>query len=214
MREETAIFDDLFRERLTTLFVLRRDVRRFRPDPLPAGALDRLLGFARLAPSVGLSQPWRFVVVESDAARARLKAVFTACNADARLIYDSERASRYAALKLEGIDDAPAQVAVFCAEDTQVGHRLGRLTMPETAEYSVVTAIHTIWLAARAEGIGVGWVSILDPAGVAAALDVPADWRFVGHLCIGYPRDADDTPELERAGWEERRPVAEAILRR
>jgi 5,6-dimethylbenzimidazole synthase len=86
--------------------------------------------------------------------------------------------------------------------------------MPEMAEYSAVTAVFSLWLAARAEGIGMGWVSILDPSAIAAALDLPADWRFIGYFCLGYPQAEEDSPELERAGWEQRRAAADNILRR
>src|SRR4029077_2318370 len=95
-----------------------------------------------------------------------------------------ERARRYAALKLAGLREAPCHLAVFADRDTRLGHALGRRTMPETAEYSAVTAIFSLWLAARAEGLGVGWVSILDPTTIAAVLEVPAAWRFIGYFCI------------------------------
>jgi 5,6-dimethylbenzimidazole synthase len=106
------------------------------------------------------------------------------------------------------------QIAVFCDRATAQGAGLGRRTMPETLDYSVVTAIHTLWLAARAEGLGVGWVSILDPARMTEILDVPQDWVFIGHLCVGYPMTEDDTPALERAGWEHRHPTEGVVLRR
>ena len=125
-----------------------------------------------------------------------------------------DRAALYARLKLAGLDDAPCQIAVFSDHGTAQGKGLGSLTMPETLDYSVVNAIHTLWLAARAEGIGMGWVSILDPARVAAILDVPPAWTFIGHLCIGFPVAADDTPALERAGWEHRHPPEGAVLYR
>ena len=103
---------------------------------------------------------------------------------------------------------------MFGDRATAQGTGLGRLTMPETLDYSVVNAIHTLWLAARAEGIGVGWVSILDPKRIAAILDVPADWVFIGHLCVGYPQAADDRPALERACWERRHSSSDAVLYR
>ena len=208
------IFDDAFRLRLHELFIWRRDVRSFRADPLPAGALDRLIATACLAPSVGLSQPWRFVVVEDSARRAAIGEAFRSANAAALQSYSGALAARYAGLKLAGLADAPAHLAVFADRGTAIGHGLGRHTMPEMAEYSVVAAVTTMWLAARAEGIGMGWVSILDPARVASVLEVPAGWRFIGYFCLGYPRDEDETPELERAGWEQRQPAETFILRR
>jgi 5,6-dimethylbenzimidazole synthase len=207
-------FDDEFRARLHDLMVWRRDVRRFRTEPLPDGTLDRLIATACLAPSVGLSQPWRFVIVESAERRRAVLADFTACNAEALAAHDGAQAERYAVLKLAGLAEAPGQFAVFADRETTVGHGLGRRTMPETAEYSVVAAITAMWLAARAEGIGMGWVSILDPAHITAILDVPAAWRFIGYFCLGYPEAEHAAPELERAGWEKRRPPRDVILRR
>jgi 5,6-dimethylbenzimidazole synthase len=208
-------FDDAFRARLRELLAWRRDVRRFRRDALPPGALERLIELACLAPSVGLSQPWRFVIVDAPARRAAIRANFESCNAKALAAQSGERAAAYAQLKLAGVDDAPAHLAVFADPATTRGHGLGRNTMPEMIEYSAVTAVHTIWLAARAEGIGMGWVSILDPAVVAAALDVPAVWTFIGYLCLGFPQTEDDVPALERADWEQRYPeLSRVVLRR
>jgi 5,6-dimethylbenzimidazole synthase len=207
-------FDDAFRARLHDLLVWRRDVRRFRADPLPAGTLERLFEVAALAPSVGLSQPWRFIVVDDPARRAAVRAVFDACNADARGSYAEERAARYAELKLEGLREAPCQFAVFTDRTTTVGHGLGRRTMPEAADYSAVAAISMMWLAARAEDIGMGWISILDPAHMNDILDVPKAWRFIGYFCLGYPQAESDRPELDRAGWERRRDPQACVLRR
>ena len=205
-------FDADFRARLHDLFVWRRDVRRFRTDPLPAGTLDRLIEAASLAPSVGLSQPWRFVTVEEAPRRAAILEAFRDANQEALASYDSETTARYAKLKLAGLVEAPSHFAVFADPETPAGQGLGRKTMPETIEYSAVMAIHTIWLLARAEGIGMGWVSIFDPQRVAAILDVPPRLRFVGYFCLGYPVEEDDVPELEREGWEKRR--ATNVLRR
>ncbi len=207
-------FDEGFRNALHDLFAWRRDIRHFRRDPLPAGTLEHLIEVACLAPSVGLSQPWRFVIVDDEQRRQQVRDSFEACNADALVSYADDLASRYARLKLAGLSDAPCHLAVFADRATDVGHGLGRRTMPEMADYSVVGAIATLWLAARADGIGLGWVSILDPEIVCAALDVPADWRLIGYLCIGYPQTETDRPELQREGWERRRPVADYIVRR
>jgi 5,6-dimethylbenzimidazole synthase len=207
-------FDDAFRAQLRDLMVWRRDVRRFRTEPLTPGTVDRLIATACLAPSVGLSQPWRFVVVDSPDRRRAVLEDFTACNAAALAFHEGERAARYAALKLAGLAEAPGQLAVFAERETETGHGLGRRTMPETADYSVVAAITAMWLAARAEGIGMGWVSILDPARITAILDVPETWRFIGYFCLGFPEAEHAEPELERAGWEQRRPVESFILRR
>jgi 5,6-dimethylbenzimidazole synthase len=207
-------FDAAFRARLRDLLIWRRDVRRFRPDALPEGTLESLIELACLAPSVGLSQPWRFVIVVNQAIRAAIRRNFAACNADALSAQVASRASLYAQLKLAGLDEAPAHLAVFADRSTEQGHGLGRRTMPEMTEYSAVTAVHTIWLAARAQGIGMGWVSILDPQAAAAALDVPADWKFIGYFCLGYPQADDTVPELEQSGWERRRLPPSVILHR
>jgi 5,6-dimethylbenzimidazole synthase len=208
------VFDAAFRARLHELFRWRRDVRHFSAAPVPASVLDDLLEVACLAPSVGLSQPWRFVTVEDAARRAAVRANFAACNARALASRSGERAAIYARLKLAGLDEAPCHLAVFAEPDPLQGHGLGRATMPETTAYSAVMAVHTLWLAARAAGLGLGWVSILDPAAMTTTLDVPTDWTFIGYFCLGYPLADDDAPELERAGWEYRRSASDLRIRR
>lgn len=205
-------FSDAFRGEFARLCRMRRDVRRFRADPLPPGALARLIDAAGTAPSVGLSEPWRFAIVESPALRAALAANFEAQNARALAGYESERRAIYAGLKLAGLREAPGVLAAFCDEADGKGCGLGSLTMPETRRYSVVCAVMQIWLAARAEGIGMGWVSILDPDRAARDLGVPTDWRLVALLCLGYPEEEHDDPELERAGWEPREGAAARVI--
>ncbi len=207
-------FDGAFRAKVAELLVWRRDVRHFLTRPLPEGCLERLLGLACLAPSVGLSQPWRFVLVDDPVRRSAVRGNFMAANAEALASYHGERAAIYAKLKLAGLDGAPVQLAVFAEPETEQGGRLGRRTMPETVAYSAVTAIHTLWLAARVEGIGMGWVSILDPATLCRDLDVPPHWRFIGYFCVGYPASQQDTPELERTHWEKRANPNSLIYRR
>jgi 5,6-dimethylbenzimidazole synthase len=213
-RQDAPEFDSAFRASLHDLLVWRRDVRHFRRDPLPAGILDALIQEASLAPSVGLSQPWRFVTVDDPARRADVRANFESANAEALAAQPADRAACYARLKLAGLTEAPVHLAVFADRATDQGHGLGRRTMPEMVEYSAVLAVHTLWLAARAHGIGLGWVSILDPEQLTAALDVPPHWAFIAYLCIGYALEADDVPALERAGWEHRRPVETSVLTR
>jgi 5,6-dimethylbenzimidazole synthase len=208
------VFDAAFRDGFAALLAWRRDVRRFRPDPLPDGCLERLVGLASLAPSVGLSQPWRFVSVDAPERRRAVRDSFSHCNAAALAAQSPDRAALYARLKLSGLDEAPCQFALFADPDPGQGHGLGRRTMPETAAYSASMALHTLWLAARAEGIGLGWVSILDPLVVAAALDVPSSWTFLGYFCMGWPQEEDAVPALERLGWERRGEAARTILRR
>src|SRR6202035_1846412 len=212
--QQSASFDPAFRARLRELLIWRRDVRRFRRDPLPNGTLESLIDLACLAPSVGLSQPWRFVIVEDGSTRAAIRQNFATCNAQALAAQSGDRAGLYAQLQLAGLDQAPCHLAVFADRAPTQAHDLARHTMPEMIDYSAVTAVHTIWLAARAQGIGMGWVSILDPKAGAALLDVPAEWKFIGYFCLGYPQADDTTPELEQSGWERRRLPSSVILRR
>lgn len=193
-----------FRAELQDLMLWRRDVRRFRTDPVEAAVLDRCLQAFCLAPSVGLSEPWRLIKVESESARAAATANFECANDQALTGYAGEKAQLYAGLKLSGMREAPVHLAVFCDEGSAKGSGLGAGTMPQTRAYSVVGAITLLWLAARAEGLGLGWVSILDPDRLARDLGVPADWALIGYLCLGWPETIDTTPELEKLGWEAR----------
>lgn len=196
------VFDDGFRDKLGELFAWRRDVRRFRRKPVPEELLDKLLDLMQLSPSVGHSQPWRWRRIDDPEQRLAVQASFSRCNADALADYEGERAALYARLKLEGLREAPVQFAVFCDHATAQGHGLGRRTMPEMLDYSVVAAITQFWLAARAHELGLGWVSILDPAEIAGIVGAPPEWRLIGYLCLGWPEEEHDVPELVRAGWE------------
>jgi 5,6-dimethylbenzimidazole synthase len=212
--DEAPMFDAAFRARLEELFLWRRDVRRFRSDPVDAQMVRDLIHLASRAPSVGFSQPWRFVLVESAARRAAVREIFLHCNQAALADHAGERATLYAALKLAGLDEAPLHLAVFADRATGSGHGLGRKTMPEMIQYSAVLAVHTFWLAARAEGIGVGWVSILDREQIASILDVPQAWDLVAYLCVGYPMEPGLEPELLRRGWQERDPACCEMIKR
>ncbi len=207
-------FSAAFRQELEQLFIWRRDVRHFRTDPVAESVLDELLHTACLAPSVGLSEPWRFVRVDAPERRAVIRANFAQANAQALTGHNGDDAQRYATLKLAGLDDAPHQIAVFCETDPTQGRGLGRGTMPQTTVWSAVMAIHTFWLAAAAQGIGVGWVSILNPSEAALALSVNPNWQFLAYLCVGYPQEQASTPELERKGWEYRNPARRRWINR
>src|ERR1700751_4319858 len=197
-------FDAAFRAQFAELVRWRRDVRRFRTDAVDPKLLEKLLALSACAPSVGLSQPWRFVLVESPERRLAIRDNFSQANKAALEGYGGERQARYARPKLEGLSQAPIHLVVCADETTTQGHGLGRQTMPETIRYSVVAAIQTLWLAARGEGPGGGLGSILDPNAARATLDLPAQWSFVAYLCIGWPEEEHDDPELERHGWQER----------
>ncbi len=211
---ELPCFDETFTSLLTELFRWRRDVRRFRRDPVGANVIEELVALATLAPSVGHSQPWRFVSVEDAQRRKAVIADFNRCNSAALATYEGEEAALYAQLKLAGLCEAPVHLAVFCDRAPIAGRGLGRMTMPETLAYSVVGAVQNLALAARARGLGVGWVSILDPCAIAAILDVPGEWQFVSYLCIGRPEEEHLDPELERHGWQTRLPQAAVLHRR
>ena len=211
---ETQSFDAAFRDDLARLFAWRRDVRRFLPLALPDDLVDELIAATACAPSVGYSQPARFVRVDDPARRAAIVENFERSNAAAAGRYAGERAQTYAGLKLAGLREAPLHLAVFTDGGVTRGHGLGAQSMPETLAYSTVLAIHTLWLAARARGIGVGWVSILDPRAAAATLAVPEAWSLTAYLCVGYPQEEHADRELVRAKWEDDDPAARTLYRR
>jgi 5,6-dimethylbenzimidazole synthase len=202
---EDARFDEVFRSSLMHLFQARRDVRHFKSTPVSIERLKRLVDAARLAPSVGLSEPWRWVLVESESCRNQIVAEFEHSNTIAANAYaDKAIQTEYARLKLAGLKEAPIHMAVFVESEPIQGRGLGRQTMPESLEYSVVAAIQNFWLAARSEGIGVGWVSILRPDKINNILSCNSSWRLVAYLCVGYPAEEHMEPELQRLGWENR----------
>lgn len=190
----------------------RRDVRSgFRTEPLEDGLLHRLLSAAHQAPSVGLMQPWHFVLIQRRATRKAMQDLFMEANLAASRIYSGDQAEAYSKLKLAGILEAPLNLCVACDNTAPRGGGLGRQTMPETAVYSAVCAIQNLWLAARAEGVGVGWVSILQPEKVKQLLGIPSRMTLVAYLCLGYVDCFQQAPELETLGWE-RRTSLEAVL--
>ena len=207
-------FDATFRATFRDLVLWRRDVRRFRGDPVEEKLLDDLIEIATHAPSVGLSQPWRFVKVKSAERRRAVWETFAKANEKALQGYEGDQKKNYMGLKLAGLKEAPIHLAVFSDESTLTGSGLGRQTMPETLRYSVVAAVQTMWLAARAEGLGMGWVSIFDPAEVTRALDVPAGWTLVAYLDLGWPAEEHLDPELERHHWETRHYTGDLVFER
>ncbi|SIQ54732.1 cob(II)yrinic acid a,c-diamide reductase [Paracoccus thiocyanatus] len=180
----------------------RRDVRHFRDDPVPEPLLKELRAAMELAPSVGNARPWRVIRVESPDLRAAIRADFQRSNAQAATRYQGRQRQEYEALKLAGLDRAPVWLAIFTQIDPAEGHGLGRATMPQTLRQSTAMAIHALWLAARVRNLGLGMVSVLDPARITALLRVPQDWEFSALLCLGWPEFTDDTPLLHRAGWQ------------
>ena len=188
---------------LLSILQWRRDVRHFRRDPVDEAVLDRLRKTMDRSPSVGNARPWRVIQVISPHLRAEVRANFQRCNDQAALKYSGDKQSEYRALKLAGLDMAPVQLVVFTEMDPEAGHGLGRQTVPEALRQSTAMAIFTLWLAARAENLGLGMVSILDPAAIELLFEVPVGWEFAAYLCIGHPEFTDDTPLLHRAGWQE-----------
>ncbi|HEV8021794.1 MAG TPA: 5,6-dimethylbenzimidazole synthase [Candidatus Lustribacter sp.] len=210
----SPVFSDEFRRELETLLRWRRDVRRFQDRPVEPDMLRHLIDLSASAPSVGYSQPARFVLVSDPGRRAAIVAEYERCNSEALSNYSGEKSRLYASLKLAGLREAPVQLATFADETTARGSGLGRVQMPETLAYSAVTALQTLALAARAHGLGVGWVSILDPARVTAIVEVDPRWRFIAYLCVGYPVEEHDDRELVRAGWEADDPASARLIER
>jgi 5,6-dimethylbenzimidazole synthase len=190
----------------------RRDVRsQFLPDPIAADVLARLLQAAHHAPSVGFMQPWDFIVIDSIDVKRAVKALYDDANAEAANNYSDERAAQYRRLKLEGIVESPVNLCITCDRQRGGPHVLGRNTMLETDLFSTCLAVQNLWLAARAESIGVGWVSIVDPARLAETLKLPAQVYPVAYLCLGYVSEFLPKPELEIAGWRSRLPLEQLL---
>ena len=191
----------------------RRDVRAFRPDPIPSDTLYRILGAAHHAPSVGLMQPWNFIVIQEADTKARIKDIFLEENEKAAAHYSGPRANLYRSLKLEGIQEAPVNLCVT-SDRTRAGpHVLGRNTIVDTDLYSTCCAIENLWLAARVEGIGVGWVSILSHDELRKLLGIPDHIVVVAYLCLGYAQEFFDEPELQRRRWASRVPLDQLVYR-
>jgi 5,6-dimethylbenzimidazole synthase len=191
-------------DHLLRVLAWRRDVRHFKTQTVDPAVIDRMIEIAQTAPSVGFSQPWRFVRVDDEVRRAAIRANFAAANEAAASEFSNAEQDEYRRLKLAALDDAPVHLAVFTDHASPAGRGLGRHTMPETLAFSTVMAVHTLWLAATALGLGLGWVSILDAEQASATLDVPEGWRLCAYLCVGYPKQPSLTPELERLRWESR----------
>lgn len=190
----------------------RRDVRgQFLPDPVPDEKMARLLMAAHHAPSVGFMQPWNFLVVRSAEVKTRVHAAFSAANAEAAAMFPDEKRQLYSALKLQGILDAPINLCITCDRSRGGPVVLGRTHMPSMDLYSAVCATQNLWLAARAEGLGVGWVSIFHESALKAALGMPEAIVPIAYLCIGYVSEFKNKPELESAGWAPRLPLADLL---
>lgn len=202
------------REAVYKAIFTRRDVRgQFLPDPIPDDTILRILTAAHHAPSVGFVQPWNFLIIKNSAIKQRIAAVFAEANAEAAAMFPEERRDQYRSLKLEGITTAPVNICVTCDRQRGGPVVLGATHMSDMDLFSTVCAIQNLWLAARAEGIGVGWVSILKEDKVKSILGIPSPIRVVGYLCLGRTSGLFDKPELERRGWQKRIPISDLIYR-
>lgn len=212
--EAIAAFSDDARRAVYDVISLRRDIRHFRPDvDIDPAVLDRILAAAHLAPSVGLSQPWGFVVVRSPEVRRRIRASFLECRESEAIRFPPERRDAYLAHKLEGIREAPVNVCVAVDLRDRGEAILGTTVQPEAVRASACCAVQNLWLAARAEGIGVGWVSIVEPAVLRVELALPPGVEPIAYLCVGFPVAFRRRPMLEETGWRSRRSLADVIHR-
>ncbi|MCC5900946.1 MAG: 5,6-dimethylbenzimidazole synthase [Halomonas sp.] len=214
MSTRNNAFSDAERRGLYRAIHERRDVRsQFLPDRIPHDVLARLLQAAHHAPSVGFMQPWDFIVIESREVRASVLALFDQENDKAAERFTGARKDLYRGLKLQGILESPLNLCITCDRNRGGAHVLGRNSMVDTDLFSTCLAVQNLWLAARAEGVGVGWVSILDPAQLSAVLNLPEGVYPLAYLCLGYVSEFLDQPELEAKGWRARLPLDELLHR-
>lgn len=207
-------FSDADRQGLYRAIHERRDVRsQFLPDPIPDEVLARLLKAAHHAPSVGFMQPWDFIVIDSPEVKQTIKDLYLRENEKAANNYEGEQAEHYRSLKLEGIMDSPINLCITCDRSRGGPNVLGRNSILEMDLFSTCLAVQNLWLAARAEGIGVGWVSILDQDDLSAALNLPESVYPLAYLCVGYVSEFLEQPELEAKGWRSRLPLDELVHR-
>lgn len=191
----------------------RRDVRsQFLPTPIAPDLLQRLLMAAHHAPSVGFMQPWNFIVIRDLTVKTRIKAAFQEANTAAAKMFTGDRRKLYSELKLAGITEAPINLCITCDRDRGGPVVLGRTHNRDTDLYSTVCAVQNLWLAARAEGVGVGWVSIFEDKDLRAILDLPDHVVPVAYLCIGHVQELYTEPELQAQGWAKRLPLEELIF--
>jgi 5,6-dimethylbenzimidazole synthase len=190
----------------------RRDVRgQFLPDRIPDAVLARLLRAAHHAPSVGFMQPWDFIVVRDIAVRQQVRDAFEVANLEAAELFEDERQKTYRRLKLQGIVEAPIGICITCDRSRTGKVVLGRTHQADMDLYSAVCAVQNLWLAARAENIGVGWVSIIKPDDLRGALAIPPSILPIAYLCVGYVSHFFQRPDLETAGWQPRMPLSDAV---
>ncbi|HUY26877.1 MAG TPA: 5,6-dimethylbenzimidazole synthase [Candidatus Binataceae bacterium] len=209
---EVNAFPSEWRRGVYEVIARRRDIRSFKPEPIAPEVLTRILSAAHQAGSVGFSQPWNFIVVDDIEVRRKIHDHVDAERLRAAEGFAAERRAQYLSFKLEGILDAPVNICVTC-DRTRFGPAIiGRNTIYDTDIYSTCVAIQNLWLAARAEGIGVGWVSILKPEVIREILGIPEHVVVVGYICVGYPVEFAERPLLETVGWLPRLPLSELVF--
>ena len=212
MSDHNRPFSDDERAGLYRAIYERRDVRsQFLPDPIPQPVLARLLKAAHHAPSVGFMQPWDFILIDSLEVRQQVLASFNEENAKAAENYTDERKQTYRSLKLQGIIESPMNLCITCDRSRGGTHVLGRNSIVEMDLFSTCLAVQNLWLAARAEGIGVGWVSIIDQDRLSDILQLPEQVYPLAYLCLGYVSEFLDQPELQAKGWRKRLPLEELV---
>jgi len=211
-KPSSLLFTDAERRGVYRAIYERRDVRsQFLPDPIPDAVLGRILDAAHHAPSVGFMQPWDFILIRDPQVRRRVLDNFVESNRRAAQIYEADRRQLYESLKLQGILDAPLNICVTCDRKRTTGYGLGKQSIPQMDVYSTVCSIQNLWLAARAESLGVGWVSIIDNQFLAQSLGLPEHVIPIAYLCVGYVSEFPSTPDLERAGWFKRQSLAPLV---
>jgi 5,6-dimethylbenzimidazole synthase len=189
----------------------RRDCRRFRPEPISDSMLARILEAAHHAPSVGFMQPWDFILIRDSQVREKIHQAFLRANAEAEELFEGERQRQYATFKLEGIRESPLNICVTCQRDRFGPVVLGKTCQPEMDLYTTVCAVQNLWLAARVEGIGVGWVSIIHADELSTILRLPGQVVPVAYLCLGHVEKFAPEPELKTSGWLPRLPLKEVV---
>ena len=207
----SRVFNKAEQQILEEIMTLRRDVRgnHFTNQAVEPQIVQKLLSVAAISPSVGFSQPWEFVVIRDEQIKAEVVDNYIKASAVEHQAFDDANQVKYNRLKLEGILEAPVNIAVFYKSTDEV--TLGQTSMPEMGEYSVVCAVQNMWLMGRAMNIGIGWVSILDPESIKQTLNAPDDLKLVAYLCVGYVDQFLPKPELELLQWKKRKALEEVI---
>lgn len=206
------VFSDSWREGVYQAIYGRRDIRaQFRSEPIDESVLSRILDAAHHAPSVGYSQPWDFILIRDHEVRTRIKAAFQAAHEEAALKFSADQREVYRGFKLEGIMESSINICVTCDRERFGPVVIGKTSQPVMDLFSSVCAVQNLWLAARAEGVGVGWVSIISVQDLKTVLDLPNHVTPIAYLCLGYVTEFPASPELETAGWLPRVPLREVI---